>query len=373
MMKKMLLVLMSLVVALSGGCGSSKKESMPPLSVRCAYALRDSVPSVMDFSCVTHSLYDMDIVPRVSGYLQSVNYEQGKPVKKGQLLLTIEPSEYIEDVAAQNAALASAKAQLVNAENSYNRYLPLSKKRAVSRSVLDEAVAELAEARAAVNSAKASLRNSKTDLSYTKIYAPFDGVIGMTNGAVGEYVGVGTEYEKLNTVSNIDSLYVYLSIPTRKYITMALRDSVRKKMYNDSRMLKNITMKLSNGDDYSEKGCYKFTQRAVDNSTGSVVVHVLFANPRGELRAGEYVMVSAEMGEPRSVILVPARCVMQNQGVSGVFVVGDDNVVKYKKVVLGETFGSNWEILSGVAEGEKVLTEGLQKVHSGEKIIPKMK
>lgn len=362
-----------LLLLLFCGCSSrTKPKSMPPLSIKVAEVTEKTVPSTMEFSCRTHSLYEVELQPRISGYLQSVNYAQGMPVKRGQLLLTIEPSEYIANVATAESALASAKAQKVNATNTYNRYVPLSEKRAISRSALDGAVAELAEARAAVNSAKASLENAKTDLNYTRLYAPFDGIIGTTNGSVGEYVGLGTDYQTINTVSNIDSIYVYLSIPTEKYIAIAMRDTLRKMLYNDERMLSNIVMHLNSKDQYPHRGIYKFTERAVNDQTGSVVLHVLFPNPEKVLRSGQYVTITADVGMPHKVLLIPQRCVMQNQGIDGVFTVDSDNKVKFRKVTLGNTYGTNWEIIEGLKSGERVLTEGLQKVHNNEIIKPKM-
>lgn len=369
---KTTIILTALLVVSS--CSSKPKDRgvVPPLLIEVITSELDTIPTTMEFACQTYSLYDIDLVPRVSGYLLSVGYTEGMAITKGQLLLAIEPSEYIESVEEARATLASAKATLINAENSYNRYLPLWERKAISRSTLDAAVAELAEARAAVNSAKASLRNSKTDLSYTKLYAPFDGVIGKTNGAVGEYVGTGTLYERVNTISNVDSLYVYLSIPTKKYLEIIARDSLPRELYSDSEMLHDIVMYLSTGEEHPHKGKYKFTQRAINSSTGSVVFSILFANPTRTLRSGEYVKVCANVGSPRSTVVVPSRCVMQNQGSGGVFIVDSLNTVRYCAVTLGENFGDKWEITSGLTGGETVLYEGLQKVHSGEKITPKL-
>ncbi len=354
------------------GCSSEKSNrEMPPLELGVAVAECDSLAEVMTFPCVTYALYEVKLEPRVAGYLQSVGYAQGGEVKKNQLLFTIESSEYIAEVAEAKASLLSAKAEKVNAENTYNRYRPLWEKRAISRSQLDEATAQLAEARAAVNSAKASLYNAEQNLGDTKAYAPFDGIIGQTNGAVGEYVGLGTEYSVINTVSNIDSIYVYLSIPTTKYLQIAARDPQRKQLYNDRRMIHSASMQRSDGSLYPYEGSYKFTARAINNQTGSVVFHILFPNPEAALRPGEYVTIRAEVGESQPVVLIPQRCVMQNQGQNGVFVVDSGDTVKYKKVELGKVYNDKWEIKQGLAEGDKILAEGLQKVHSGDKIIPK--
>ncbi len=149
-----------------------------------------------------------------------------------------------------------------------------------------------------------------------------------------------------------------------------MRDTMRQKLYNDIRMLDNVQLTLSNGMQYPEQGVYKFTEREVNSSTGSVVLHVLFANPNMLLRPGEYVLVSAEVGAKRAMNLVEARCVMQQQGKSSVFVVSSDGTVEFRAVELGDTYGTLWEVRKGLSAGEVVLSEGLQKVHAGEKIKP---
>ncbi len=326
----------------------------------------------MEFDCKTYSLYDMKVEPRTSGYLQSINYTQGEKVKEGQLLITIEPSGYDAELAEAEAELATANAAKIKAQNTYNRYIPLWNKRAISRSSLDEAIAALAQAKASVNSAKAQLYNAKLNLGYTKFYAPFTGVIGQTNGAVGQYVGPGTEYEIINTVSNVDSIYVRLPIPTEKYLRLAIQDTLRQKMYNDRRIISEVCMYIADNEKYPHSGVYKFTERDIQTATGAVVIHILFPNPERILKPEQFVRVTAKLGIPKQVILIPQRCVMQQQGVSGVFVAKKNGKVEYRKVELGDTYGTDWEITKGIENGEMILTEGLQKVRSGQTIKPIM-
>lgn len=364
-------ILLSLTL---GGCKSKHKGSqqMPPMKLEVVEAAQTMESTTMDFSCQTSSLYDIAIQPRVSGYLSSVNYSQGMPVRKGQLLLTIEPNQFEAAVAEAEASMYSAKASLVQAESNYKRSVPLAKINAISQSSLDEAIANLEVAKANLASAKAAVRNAKLNLSYTKIYSPVDGVIGTTNGNVGEFVGAGTKYSTMNTISNIDSIYVQLSIPTSKYLTIIKEDSISNSAINNQnpKLLRNIRMTLANGDMYEPQGVYSYVNRAINNQTGSVVFNVLFPNPNYTLRPGEYVTVKADIGNEKPVILIPQRSVMQTQGVNGIYVVMPDSTVVYRKVTLGDTYGTNWAIESGLNPSELVLTEGLGKIRSGMKIIP---
>lgn len=352
-------------------CGpKGPKAQMPEPHIAVVQAHKKELPTRMQFVGQTYSLYDVVIQPRVSGYLLSTHYAQGMPVKKGQLLFKLDPNPMQVEVTRAQAALASAKSQLVEAQNNYNRSVPLARINAISQSALDQATATLASAQANLRSAQAALRSANLDLSYTTIYAPTDGVIGETVGSVGDYVGVGTNNPVLNTISNIDSIYVYISIPTAKYLSIVERDSLDRPLYNNMGLLADVDMILADGTLYPYKGEYKFTERAVNSQTGAVVIRVLFPNPERSLKPGQYVKVNADVGGGTGTVLVPQRAVMQSQGVNSVFVVGKDSTAQYRAVTLGDTYGSEWGILDGIQPGELVLTEGLQKVRSGMKIVP---
>ncbi|WP_298064948.1 efflux RND transporter periplasmic adaptor subunit [uncultured Rikenella sp.] len=357
-----------------GGLGAcshkAPKEQMPEPRIAVVKAYRQELPTRMQFVGQTYSQADVTIQPRVSGYLLSTHYEQGMPVKKGQLLFKLDPEPMRLEVTRAEAALASAKSQLVEAQNNYNRSVPLARINAISQSALDQATATLASARANLRSAEAALRSANLNLSYTTIYAPSDGVIGETVGSVGDYVGPGTNNTVLNTISVIDSIYVYISIPTAKYLSIVERDSLDRPLYDNTGLLTDVDMTLADGTPYPYKGVYKFTERAVDNRTGAVVIRVLFPNPEHYLKPGQYVKVDANVGGGKRIVLVPQRAVMQSQGVNSVYVVGRDSTVAYRQVTLGDTYGREWGILEGLEPGEQVLTEGFQKVRSGMKIVP---
>lgn len=370
---KIYAILICGAAAVSGmtSCGpKGPKAQMPEPHIAVVQAHKKELPTRMQFVGQTYSLYDVVIQPRVSGYLLSTHYDQGMPVKKGQLLFKLDPNPMQVEVTRAQAALASAKSQLVEAQNNYNRSVPLARINAISQSALDQATATLASAQANLRSAQATLRSANLDLSYTTICAPTDGVIGETVGSVGDYVGVGTNNPVLNTISNIDSIYVYISIPTAKYLSIVERDSLDRPLYDNTGLLTDVEMILADGILYPYKGEYKFTERAVNSQTGAVVIRVLFPNPERSLKPGQYVKVNADVGGGTGTVLVPQRAVMQSQGVNSVFVVGKDSMAQYRAVTLGDTYGSEWGVLDGIQPGEFVLTEGLQKVRSGMKIVP---
>ena len=346
------------------------QKEMPKLHITVIEAYKKEEPTRMQFVGQTHSLNDVSIQARVSGYLLSTHYDPGLPVKQGQLLFKIDQNQLQVELAKAQAALASANSKLVEAENNYKRSVPLARMNAISQSSLDQATATLASAKANLLAAQASLKSAHLNLSYTNIHAPIDGVIGVMNGSVGDYVGVGTDVPILNTISQIDSIYVYISIPTPKYLSIVERDSLNKPLYDNAGLLTDIDMILADESHYPHKGVYQFTERAVNSQTGAVVIQVLFPNPERQLKPGQYIRVDANVGGNKGVVLVPQRSVMQSQGVNSVYIVGKDSTVQYRAVTLGDTYGREWGILAGIQAGEMVLTEGLQKVRSQMKIVP---
>lgn len=365
-------IVYSVVVVLGMTACSSKapKREMPTLHIPVTETYIKHEPTRMQFVGQTYSLYDVTIQARVSGYLLSSHYDPGLPIKQGQLLFKLDQNQMLVEVTKARAALASAKSQLVKAQNNYKRSVPLARMNAISQSALDQATATLASAKANLLAAKASLQSADLNLSYTTIHAPTNGVIGIMNGSIGDYVGVGTDVPILNTISNIDSIYVYISIPTPKYLAIIERDSLNRPMYDNKGLLTDIDMILADGTPYPHKGEYQFTERVVNSQTGAVVIQVLFPNPERYLKPGQYIRVNANVGGGKGVILVPQRSVMQSQGVNSVFIVDKDSTVQYRAVTLGDTYGTEWGILDGIEAGEMVLTEGLQKVRSKMKIVP---
>ena len=309
--------------------------------------------------------------PRISGFLLSTHYDNGMPVRKGQLLIRIDPTQLQTEVSAAQAALASAEAMLIEARNNYNRAVPLAGINAISQSSLDQYAAQYASAEANLRSAQSALKNASLNLSYTMIYAPVSGIIGSSPASVGDYVGVGTKFTVLNTISDIDSVSVQLSMPVQQYLSLRNDSLNTLPSYQNQSLFSNIVLTLSDGSTFPYPGRYDYTQRDVSNTTGTINFVVKFPNPEHILKPGQYARIMADVGDLRQAILIPQRCVSQSQGINSVWVMKPDSSVEFRKVVLGDTFGSFWIIESGLSEGEPVLTSGQMKVRNGMKIIPR--
>lgn len=234
-----------LFAALLTGCAQhTPKQAAPPLRVGVAEAAVDSVPNRMSFIGYLASNFDAVIQPRVNGYLSSKQYGNGMPVRRGQLLFTIDPDQLSTSMLAAEAELESARAQALEARNNYDRAVPLARIDAISQSQLDQYTAQWKAAEASVRSAEQSLRNARMNVGYTELRSPIDGIIEHTAAHVGDYVGPGTQFSVLTTVSNIDTLTVDVAIPMSQYLRYA---GDRTSIYDNEGLLSDIRLVLADG------------------------------------------------------------------------------------------------------------------------------
>lgn len=322
-MDKIGTLLCALAALLAGGCrGRHATGAQPSLRVEVIEAATDTVPNRMSFVSSVESNFDALIEPRVNGYLVNKYFSSGMPVRKGQLLFTIDPNLLSTTLLSAEASLESARAQEVSARNNYERAVPLAR---------------------------------------------IDGIIASSSAHTGDYVGVGTQFSVLTTISNIDTVAVDVAIPMAQYLRYA---GTRPSIYENDGLLSDITLSLADGVVYPSKGWYSYTQKDISSSMGTIVLVVKFANPDYTLKPGQFARVTANVGPSLPYVVVPQRAVTQMQDLSSVWVVGRDSTAEYRRVTLGRIAGDRWCILSGVEPGEWVVTAGIQKLHNGQKVIP---
>lgn len=322
----------------------------------------------MRFQTLLYSNYDATIQPRVSGYLLTKEFTKGMPVEKGQVLFTLDAAPIELNVLSNRAALASAKVALAEAENNYNRAVPLARIEAISQSSLDQYKAAYASAKAQVELAQSQLDESLLQVGYTTITSPISGIIDDEGATVGDWVGVGTSYSVLGTVSNIDEIGVHIQIPFARYF-QARGGRQGGPSYDNKGLLSNIRLYLADGTLYPHKGTYSYTKRDAGDQTGTIIIVASFPNPERLLKVGQSAVVMADVGSPEGVVLIPQQAVVQQLDRSGVWVVDKDGVVGFRTVSLGEKFGHYWIVEQGVRSGELVVTNGLQRLRGGEKVI----
>lgn len=348
-----------------------KKAEKKASSVEVYISELQEIPYEYTFVSQTNSKNNFTIEPRINGYLLSKNYKSGNPVKKGELLYEIEQETFIIELSKAKANVASAKASLKKAEANYNRIEPLAQIEAVSKSDLDTAYAELIASREQYNVAVLQLNNAKLQLGYTKIYAPHKGIGSSTTAVVGDYVGVGTKFTVLSTISYIDTISVSLSLPMSKYLNVVAKHSGGYPSFENKDVLKNIKMELSDGTIYPVEGIYDYTNTNVDSDADAIVFKVLFPNKNYTLKAGQFVRVTATIGNTLNMITTPQVSVSYRQNIANVWVVSEDDIISYREVIIGGIYGDDYIITSGLKEGEMIIANGFFKLRNGEKVIPK--
>jgi len=336
----------------------------PPPEISVVETRAEDVPLFLEFVGVTSGEKDITIRARVEGFLEGLHFQEGSIVKKGDLLYTLESQPFEEKVATRMSSVAEVKTNLAKNKGDLDRYRPLAKINAVSKSDLDAAQAAYDASLSSLEAAKANLRAANIELSYTKIHSPIDGIIGKTQAKVGDFVGKDPSPVILNTVSQVDTILVTFHITETQY----LQFTRYKAKLNPAEKKKNegqFELILVDGSLYNHKGGLDFVDREVDTTTGAMLVQASFPNPEGLLRPGQFSKVRVRLQVVKDAILIPQRCVMETQGLHSVFVVDSNNTIQTRDIQVGEKVGSSWMITEGLKPGEKVVYEGLQKVKDG--------
>jgi len=348
-------------------CGEKTAATAAPPEVYVAEVTQRDVPVTMELVGQTRGVQDIEIRARVEGYLDKVAFSEGSFVAKGALLYQIDPKQYEAALANAKADLATAQARLTKTNTDVNRLTPLAKQQAVSQQELDNAVAFQEAARAQVDAQKAAVDKAALDLGYTQITSPIDGLAGTTQVKAGALVGRG-ESTLLTTVSAVDPILFRAGISEAE----ALR--ISKRVEETGRRLRDTTvveLVLADGTVHPHKGRIDTVERAVDPTTGTLMVQFAFPNPEKVLRPGLYGRARFVSETKTGALLVPQRAVSELQNLYSVAVVGEGNKVTFRNVKVGPRVDSLWVIDEGLKPGEKVVVEGLQRLRDGVVVSPK--
>lgn len=361
------------VLALMAAAGCKKPPPpIPPPTVLVAPAVQQDLSLSSEFVGSIDGYVNAEIRARVKGFLKTQDYQDGAFVKTGQLLFTIDPSEYQAAVAKAKGALARAQAAYGQAKVTADRYRPLAAKQAVSQQDLDDAVASQRAASASVDSAKASLDEAQLDLGYCRISSPVDGVAGSAKVRVGNLVGQG-EPTLLTTVSQLNPMRVTFPISESQYLKVATQaaDLEKQDPLDAGPGRAVLDLVLADGSVYPHKGWFVSVGREVEKGTGTILVQAVYPNPERLLRPGQYGRVRVprpDMG--KGTVVVPQSAVKELQGTYTVGVVGPDDTVQVRTVEMGPRSAHLWAVTKGLNPGERVVTEGMQKVSDGQKVVP---
>ena len=370
---KLAKIILLLALIIFGSSCSDKESSVLTPKIEVYETIEQKVPIVDEFVGNVLGQKDIAIRARTVGFLEGIHFNEGRPVKKGQLLYTIESQQYESESAAKQSKLAEAKTKVAFAKSDLDRIKPLAESNAVSESDLDAAVAKYDAAQSEVKAAEANLRASNIMLEYTVVKAPITGIIGRTKAKVGDFVGQEPNPVILNVVSMIDTILVDFYLRESYYLEIFRKYLSNADLTNPQKDKNNLELILVDGSVFKHKGSVKFWDREVDPSTGAILVQAAFPNPEKLLRPGQFAKVRATVDVLENGILVPQRCVMELQGIHSVYVVNDENKIESREIKIGPTINEFWLVESGLKAGEKIVYEGLQKVRSGMTVEPVIK
>jgi membrane fusion protein (multidrug efflux system) len=375
--------ILALLLALAAASCSGKKPPPgppPPALVYVAPVVKRDVPLYVESVGALDGYDNADIRARVRGYLRSQSYKDGSRVKAGDLLFTIESTEYAASVASARAALERARVARDRNKIQLDRDQGLLKSGMISQQDLDNATASLADTEAQISSAQAQLDTASLNLSYTQIHSPIEGVAGLALVRIGNLVGQDGP-TLLTTVSQTDPIRVNFSLSEVEYVRhperfrhLEARDLAwaRKQLAaldgggtaegGDP----GVELALADGSVYPHRGVIVTTNRQIDASTGTIQVQALVSNADGLLRPGQYARARIRRTDAgHDELVVPERALISVQGAYSVAVVGPDNKVQIHKVELGPAAKGVQIITSGIAEGDRVVVDGTQKVAEG--------
>jgi membrane fusion protein (multidrug efflux system) len=349
------------VAMLSGACEKPAAVAPPPPEVYVTTVVQKDVPVYLDLVGQAQGFQDVDIRARVEGFLETVNFQEGSFVRKGDLLYQIDPAPLQTAVAQATADVATATARLEKATSDVTRYTPLAAKQAVSQKELDDARSAQDAAGSQVEAAKAALNKAKLDLGYARITSPINGLIGITQVKPGSLVGRG-ESTLLTTISALDPIIFRVAVTEADYLRVIKRDPSRA---GPKANAGGIELTLADGAVHPHPGRLGPVERAVNASTGTLGVQLLFPNPDFVLRPGQYGRARLLLDNKAGALLVPQRAVQELQSIYSVAVVGADSKVAFRTVKVGPRVDSLWVIEDGLKAGEQVVAEGLQAVTDG--------
>ncbi len=368
-------------------CGeAAKPPAPPPTVVYVATVTRRDVPLYVEAVASLDGYVNAEIRARVRGFLRTQDYNDGAGVKAGQLLFTIEATDYA--AAAAQARAAVARARVAQARNviQADRYQGLFKTGMVSQQDLDNVTASVADSDAQVQAAVAQLEQATLNLSYTQIHSPTDGVTGLALVRVGNLVGQDGP-TLLTTVSQLDPIRVNFPVSELDYVrnpdrfkqlgTRDLAWAKRQFPRLDSGEPTEdadpgIELALSDGSVYPHRGLIVALNRQIDPSTGTLQVQALVPNPNGSLRPGQYGRVRIQRPQAgRNAVAIPEKALISVQGSYSVGVVDPDNKIHLRRVEVGPSVEGLRLVEKGLSEGERIVVDGVQKITEGASVDPR--
>jgi len=353
------------------GCEQNSFQQPPPSKVEVARPVQRAVTRYLEATGNTAPVKSVDLVARVQGFLQSIDYTDGDTVKEGTQLFTIEPETYKLKLDQAQAAEAGAQASLKQAEADFRRQSDLVARQAVSQATLENSTSARDNAEANLQQAQANTRIAQVNYGYTKVSAPFDGVVSAHLVSVGELVGVASPTQLASIVS-LDPIFVNFTVNEQDVLRIRAEARRRGLTPSDFKQIP-VEVGLQTEDGYPHQGKLDYAAPTINQSTGTLAVRGLVPNPNRVLLPGYFVRIRVPTDRAENALLVPDLALGTDQSGRYLLVVNGENVVEQRKVTIGPLDGGLRVIESGLAPEDRIVVAGLLRVIPGQKVDPQLK
>lgn len=372
MKKKILILILIIIAAIAVRFGISWFDQMKTAKMmknkkapEVAVALVQDADIIRSYEApgrVT-SKYRVDVMARISGYLQKSFFKEGDYVRAGQTLFEIEPAEYSNAAKVAQADVSNLRAQLTYAEKQLVRAKELVAKDYIAKSQYDNILSQRDSLKAQLASAQARYSDSNRSLGYTLVKAPVDGNVGIISVTLGNYVTPSSG--ALTTINSTNPIYVTFPLDSDDYATLSNADQANNKN-------RKVELYFSNGEKYQLDGVQDFHDNKIDQSTGTVTMRATFKNPNNQLLHGEFMTVKLYSNNPVKTPIVPLTAVQENQAGKYVYKIDDQNLPQLVYIKVNGQYGDNWIVKEGLNSGDKIIVDGIQKVTPNQPVTIKM-
>lgn len=351
-------------------CGQDNQYvAPPPPKVTVSSPTRAPYTRYLETTGNTAAINSADLVARVAGFVESINYRDGDTVKKGTLLFTIEPESYKLKLDQAKAAEVSSEAAVKQAKPAFDRQVELLKSGSSTQAQYDTALATYSSAQSGLDQAKINTRLSQINYDYTQVTAPFDGIVTARQVSVGQYVGGTATPTVLATIIQHDPIYVNFTISEQE--VLRIRAEVQRLGLTHEQLRKvPVEVGLQSETGYPHHGTLDYAAPSVNQSTGTLQARGIFSNADRTLLPGYFVRVRVPLGQPKDALFVPDVAIGSDQRGRYVLVVNKDNVIEQRKVEIGEVVDGTRVVASGLKPDDRVVVAGLLRAVPGQKVDP---
>lgn len=351
-----IVLLLNIVVGFAA-CTSNKETKTEAGKFPVTSPLNVDTIYTSEYIAEIQSLQNVEIRAKIKGYIEKIYVDEGKPVKAGQTLFSINSQEFQKELLKAKAILKSAVAEAKTAELEMQNVKTLSDKNIISKTELDKAKANLDAANAKIDEAKANVESANINLSFAEIKASFDGTINRIPFKAGSLIDEGT---LLTTLSNNKEVFAYFNVSEKEYLGYTTQKENGEKH--------NITLLLANGQSHKYKGTVETIDGEFDKTTGNIAFRATFPNPDLLLKHGSSGKVQIT-NDLKNALIIPQKTTFEIQDKFYVFVVDANNVVRQRNIKIKQSLPHLYVIESGLSANDKIIYEGIQNVKDGDKII----